>query len=227
MTGRVHIYYGGTFDPIHHGHLAIARHAAQCFKTCVHFIPAADPPHRPPPAATAMERLHLLECALAGEDQFRIDRREIERARQYPHRPSWTIDTLRSIRAEIGSTSPLLWLLGADSLRSLSTWNEWQAILQITHLLVAQRPENPLFEKLPTELETALRRAWTDHAEPLYQQPGGRVWCMEQRLHHESATALRQRIADRQPWQHYVPPAVAHFIIDSGLYGYKKPENEA
>jgi len=217
----MYIGYGGTFDPIHNGHLKIAGCAVQALKAPVYFIPAADPPHRPPPAANAMQRLAMLKRALAEEDTLDINMCEIERARQQPGQPSWTVDTLRSLRAQIGPHTPLVWLLGADSLHSLPTWQHWQQLLHLAHLVVAPRPGSPLDENLPPVLEDYLRPAWIKHKERLYQHPSGYIWHLQQPLHQQSATAIRQYIAcgDNQ-WQTHLPASVAAYIIKHRLYGY-------
>jgi len=213
--------YGGTFDPIHKGHLQIARCAVKALNTPVCFIPAADPPHRPPPAVNALQRLAMLKLALAGEDKLTIDCRELERARQHPGQPSWTVDTLRSLRAQIGPQTPLVWLLGADSLRSLPSWQHWTQLLTLAHLVVAPRPGSPLDEGLPPVLEDYLRPAWIAHKDRLYQRPSGYVWHLQQPLHQQSATAIRQHIArGEDQWRAYLPAAVAAYIIEHRLYGY-------
>jgi len=216
----MYIGYGGTFDPIHNGHLTIARSAVHALKTPVCFIPAADPPHRPAPAVNVMQRLAMLKLALAEENALTINTCEIERARQQPGQPSWTIDTLRSLRADIGPDTSLVWLLGADSLRSLPTWQQWQQLLQWAHLVVVSRPGSPLHH-LPTALETYLRPAWIDNSAPLYQRPAGHVWYLQQPLNQQSATAIRQLITtgDNQ-WPQHLPVSVADYIIKHGLYGY-------
>jgi len=217
----MYIGYGGTFDPIHNGHLTIARAAVQTLNTPVCFIPAADPPHRPAPAVNVMQRLAMLKLALAGEDRLSIDSREIDRARQQPGLPSWTVDTLRSLRAEIGPHTPLVWLLGADSLRSLPTWQQWQQLLNLAHLVVAPRPGSPLDENLPSLLASYLRPAWIEHSDGLYQRPAGHVWHLPLPLHQLSATAIRHSIArgDGQ-WKTQLPASVTAYIIKYGLYGY-------
>jgi len=217
----IYVGYGGTFDPIHNGHLNIARCAVKALNSKVCFIPAADPPHRPPPAVSVMQRLTMLKLALTEEDCFEIDLREIERAHQQPGQPSWTVDTLRSLRAEIGQSTPLIWLLGADSLRSLPTWQQWQQLLKLAHLVVASRPGSSLDKNLPSVLENYLRPAWIDTIDRLYQQPAGCIWHLQQPLHQQSATVIRQHIANHDDqWQQHLPATVATYIIEQGLYGY-------
>ncbi|WP_313117093.1 nicotinate-nicotinamide nucleotide adenylyltransferase, partial [Stenotrophomonas indicatrix] len=110
------IYYGGTFDPVHLGHLAIARAARDELQVAVRMLPAAD---RAVPGATAEQRCSMLGLAIGDEPGLLLDRHELDRAERFPGRPSYTVDTLRELRAELGPSRPLAWLVGADSLLGL------------------------------------------------------------------------------------------------------------
>ncbi len=150
------IWYGGTFDPVHNGHLAIARAAADTFGVPVTLVPAADPPHRTAPGADAAQRAHMLDLAVAGDRRLRVDRRELQRAG-----PSWTVDTLRELRAERGAAAPLALLVGADSFRSLPTWKHWRQLPELAHFIVAGRDSDgdaPLSSDLAGELRCSSRR---------------------------------------------------------------------
>ena len=129
------ILYGGTFDPIHEGHLAVARAARDATAAKVYFLPAADPPHRPRPGASAEQRVRMIALAIAGEGAFLIDRRELDRSG-----PSWTDGTLREIRAQIGEDAPIAWLIGDDAFRELHTWHDWRSLFGLAHFMVAVRP---------------------------------------------------------------------------------------
>ena len=118
------IYYGGTFDPVHLGHLAIARAARDELQVAVRLLPAADPPHRAVPGATAEQRFAMLSLAIGDEPGLLLDHRELDRAVRFPGRPSYTVDTLRELRGELGPSRPLAWLVGADSLLGLPSWHE-------------------------------------------------------------------------------------------------------
>ena len=141
------IWYGGTFDPVHEGHLAIARAAAATFGVPVTLAPAADPPHRAAPGASAMQRAHMLDLAVAGDRRLRVDRRELHRPG-----PSWTVDTLRELRGERGPVAPLALLLGADSFRSLPQWRQWRQLPQLAHFIVAARHPDDALDALAAEL---------------------------------------------------------------------------
>jgi nicotinate-nucleotide adenylyltransferase len=210
---RLRLFYGGTFDPIHNGHLAIAGAAHEALGATVRLMPAADPPHRPAPGADALQRAHMLDLAVAGIPGLVVDRRELQRQGR-----SFTIDTLRDLRAEFGPTVPLALLIGADSFIGLPTWREWRAIFQCAHFVVAPRPGSPLDAELPGVLATEVEGRWTDGAQELGESPAGRVFLLDQPLHPESATEIRRRIASHGDWERLVPPAVAAFIRAEGLY---------
>lgn len=126
--------FGGTFDPIHIGHLTVAWEAAELLDAEVRLMPANVPPHRPPPLATPEERVAMLRAALAGQSRLTLDTRELDRSG-----PSWTIDTLRELRAEQGDR-PLVLLLGADAFAGLPSWHHWRELFDLAHIGVLSRP---------------------------------------------------------------------------------------
>ncbi|WP_152413225.1 nicotinate-nicotinamide nucleotide adenylyltransferase, partial [Xanthomonas graminis] len=126
---QLHLIYGGTFDPIHNGHLAIARAARDAFAVPVRLMPAADPPHRQAPGADARQRCEMLALAIAGEAGLLLDRHELQRALAQPGVASYSIDTVRELRAELGAAAPLALLIGADSLVGFNGWREWRSLL--------------------------------------------------------------------------------------------------
>lgn len=211
---RARIQFGGTFDPVHAGHLAVARAARDLLSAPVWLMPAADPPHRPPPGAAASERVALLEAALAGEHNLFIDRRELSR-----DCPSWSVLSLQELRDELGPDMPIVWLIGADAFHGLATWRDWRTLFTLAHFLVAARPGSPLDQALPPELAEAVRDRWASTPEACLATPAGRVLRLGQPLRHESATDLRADIAAGRPWQQHLPPAVAERIGARGLYG--------
>ena len=210
----LHVLYGGTFDPVHHGHLAIARAARDALDCDIHMMPAADPPHRPPPGANAEARVVMLQLAIADEERLLLDCRELERGGR-----SWSIDTVRGLRAQLGDDAPIALLVGADSFIGLPTWKAWRSLLDATHFIVAERPGNPLDDALPAELAEAMAGRWTDSVDELGQSPSGRVLRLRQPLHAHSATDLRRRIASGLPWRHLLPPRVADYVVANDLYG--------
>jgi len=133
------VFYGGTFDPVHAGHLAMAEAAAAALGVPVALMPAADPPHRALPGADAGHRAAMLDLAVHGRPRLCVDRRELQREGR-----SYTIRTLHELRAQYGADAPLAFVVGADSLRALHTWKDWRALLDGAHLVVAERPGSAL-----------------------------------------------------------------------------------
>ncbi|ENZ96846.1 nicotinate-nucleotide adenylyltransferase [Xanthomonas fragariae] len=218
----LHLYYGGTFDPIHLGHLSIACAARDELGAVVHLVPAADPPHRPAPGATATQRARMLELALADHSGLVLDGRELRRATQ-SGAPSYTVDSLRELRAELGPTTPVAWLLGADAFVGLSGWHQWEALFELAHFVIAARPGTPLDLTAAPQLAAAVQDRWAASASEMVASPAGRLWRLHQPLRGESASAVRSRIATDGAWQALVSPAVAAFIAQEGLYGSVRP----
>jgi nicotinate-nucleotide adenylyltransferase len=212
------LLYGGTFDPIHEGHLAIARAAGAALGAPVHLLPAADPPHRSPPGASALQRATMLELAVNGEHGLQVDRRELARAG-----PSYTIDTLAEVRAELDPAEPLVWILGIDSLLQLDAWHQWRGLFDLAHLLGVERPGTRLsaswLRARAPGVHAELARRWRTPAELALAPAGGYAPLPMQPLRDESATEVRRRIAAGEDWSAMVPPAVAAYIRAQGLYG--------
>ena len=219
MARALHVFYGGTFDPVHNGHLAIACAARDALGVGIAFLPAADPPHRPAPGASAVDRVAMLQLAIAGLPDLRLDLREIEHHTHDSSRRSWSIDTLRALRIELGADASITWLLGADSFIDLPHWKCWRELFALTHFVVAERPGCVLDESLPPELAQMLQGRWVDAADALLRAPKGSVLRLHQPLQTHSATDLRQRIGAGLPWRHLLPAAVADYIVSNHLYG--------
>lgn len=210
MTPR--ILYGGTFDPVHAGHLAVAAAARDALGAPVAFVPAADPPHRAAPGATAEQRAAMLALAVAGEPGFHVDRRELDRAG-----PSWTILTLEALRAEVGPRQPLVWLIGDDAFLGLPTWHRWRELLGLAHLLVAVRPGHSL-DAMPPELAAEVAGRWAGEPGTLAERPAGGLFRLAMPPHPASATRLRARLRAGEDVADWLPPAVAAYIARHGLY---------
>jgi nicotinate-nucleotide adenylyltransferase len=190
--------FGGTFDPIHLGHLCVAWEAAELLDAEVLMMPAGLPPHRPPPIASAAQRLAMLQVALRGQSRLIPDGRELAR-----EGASYTVDTLAGLRAEQGDR-PLVLLLGADAFAGLPGWHEWQRLFELAHIGVLSRPgeQAPLPEALHREL--AGRRA--DDAAALRLAPAGCVIELAVTPLEISSTRIRQLLgAGREP--RYLLPA--------------------
>lgn len=212
------VYYGGTYDPVHDGHLAIARAAHDLLQAPIAMMPAADPPHRSPPGATARQRAEMLGLAVVDDDQLYVDRRELHR-----DAPSYSIDTLRELRAEHGETASIVLLLGADSFCSLPTWKDWRALFDLGHFVVAERADSPLGSGLDAALSEELDARWIEDVATLRSRPSGCVLRLRQPLHAASASRIRSRIATGEPWRQDVPHAVADYIERHHLYAAGAP----
>ncbi|MCL1633131.1 nicotinate-nucleotide adenylyltransferase [Luteimonas sp. SX5] len=208
------LLYGGTFDPVHNGHLAVARHARDALGAQVHLMPAADPPHKGPTHADAEQRAAMLALAIGDEPGLLVDRRELLR-----DGPSYTIDTLRALRAELGPQAPIALLVGADSFLGLPTWKSWRELFGYAHFVVAERPGNGIDSALPADLAQRLAGRWAGAAAALSDAPSGKVLRLEQPLRPESASDIRRRIQAGEPWRDQVPFAVAAYIVQNRLYG--------
>ncbi|ASL00425.1 nicotinate-nucleotide adenylyltransferase [Xanthomonas citri] len=219
---QLRLYYGGTFDPIHLGHLAIACAAREELGACVRLVPAADPPHRPAPGATAAQRAQMLKLALANYPGLQLDTRELQRA-AHCDAPSYTVDTLRGLRAELGPAAPIAWLLGADAFIGLHHWHQWEALFGLAHFVVAARPGTALALADAPQLAAAVQGRWVASADELVGAPAGRLYLLHQPLRGESASMVRSRIATGAQWQSLVPPPVAGMIQREGLYRSVRP----
>ncbi len=213
MNQPLHVLYGGTFDPVHNGHLAVARHARDVLSAEVHLMPAADPPHKGPTHADARQRAEMLALAIGTESGLVLDRRELLR-----DGPSYTIDTLRALRAEIGQQVPVALLVGADSFLGLPSWRSWQHLFDLAHFVVAERPGNGLEDRLPADLSRQTDGRWIESPAGLHHHPAGRILRLQQPLRSESASEIRRRIRDQDAWQDQLPPPVAAYIVENGLY---------
>lgn len=205
--------YGGTFDPIHCGHLkSVTALAREVSLHKVVIMPNNVPPHRPQPQASSEQRAEMVRLAIADQPLFSLDCRELARPT-----PSWTVETLEQVRAEKGRSLPLAFIIGQDSLLSLHRWHRWETLLSLCHLLVCQRPG------YASEMETPALQAWLNthrarSADELHQQPAGKILLADTPLYDISATEIRQRLAAGETCRDLLPGAVADFIEKQGLY---------
>lgn len=211
------VCYGGTFDPVHNGHLAVARSVRDALSAQVALLPAHDPPHKGPTRADAVQRAEMLDLAVNGEPGLHVDRRELRR-----DGPSWTVDTLSEIRSERGVEAPIAWLIGADSLLQLASWHRWRELFELAHLLVVDRTgaavdADALRTRSPAVFAEIAPR-WRKPGELATTTHGGFAPVPMPALRPESSSELRCLIRAGEPWQHWVPPAVAAYINRHELY---------
>lgn len=209
--------FGGTFDPVHFGHL---RPALECLQTLhlseLRLIPSAVPPHRPAPVASAEQRLAMLRLAVAGQPGFVVDGRELRRSGL-----SYTVDTLRELRTELGAQRPLCLLLGTDAFLGLTTWHTWQAIPELAHLVVMHRPGYPqeaLVERASAPVRTLLTERQLASPAELHAKPAGGIWLQAVTALDISATAIRNTIATGASARYLLPDTVWRYIEEHGLY---------
>lgn len=206
---------GGTFDPVHRAHLALARAGLDRLGLGqVVWIPAGHPPHRAPPHATAEDRLAMVRLAIAGEPRFRLDDSEAKSAL-----PSYTVETLERLRRHYGPERPLVLLMGADAFYGLPKWHRWEDILRHAHIAVATRPGYPL-SGLSGPLADLFGRCRLPRAD-FSHSPAGGIHAFELVAGTVSATEVRALINAGAPdaqLLELLPPAVLDYIRQHHLY---------
>lgn len=206
--------FGGTFDPIHFGHLRPALELLeQLSLQRLHLVPSAVPPHRDEPHATAAHRLAMLKLAVTGQPGFVVDERELRRSG-----PSYMVDTLASLRAEVGET-PLCLILGVDAFLGLPGWHQWQRLLEMAHIVVAHRPGWALDEtSMPQALRQAVKGSWLADAADLRARTFGGVLLQSVTQLDISATDIRALIAAGKSANYLLPATVWQYIQEQDLY---------
>lgn len=206
--------FGGTFDPIHFGHLRLAEEMADALDLDrVLFIPAGQPPHREMPRTAASHRLEMVRRAIAGNPRFVADVREVRRPD-----PSYTVDTLIALRAEVGEAQPLWLLLGADAFLGLPGWHDWRRLFDLANIAVAARPGARLLhaDAIMEPLKSEVVRRQVSDASPT--QPAGAVLLRATPPLDISATAIRDTLARRGSARYLLPDAVLDYIHEHRLY---------
>lgn len=204
---------GGTFDPVHYGHLTLAAEVAEQLKLAeVRFIPASTPPHRPAPLASPQARVDMLQLAISGNPRFSVDQREI-----LHESASYAVDTLSELRQEVGASRSLCLLLGTDAFAGLATWRRWEELFNLAHVAIALRPGFSL-KDLPPVLaaEFAKRRAPSPRA--AVSSPCGSIVVLEITQVDISASMIREQLAEGATVHDWLPPAVLDYIRINHLY---------
>lgn len=200
---------GGTFDPIHTAHLRATLEVAEALSLQqVRLIPGKTPPHRPQPLATPEQRLEMVELAVASNDLFVPDDRELQR-----DGASFTVDTLRSLREDFGEEVPICLIVGMDAYQSFTSWHEWEAIIKLAHLVVTSRPD---YTAQP--LQTWAQALHTENTLDLQAQPAGKLFFIETTALSISATDIRHQQAEGRSSRYLVPDAVYDYIQQKHLY---------
>jgi nicotinate-nucleotide adenylyltransferase len=202
---------GGTFDPVHFGHLRPALEMCEALQLEeLRLIPSNVPPHRPGPVASPTQRLDMLRAAVGDTPHFIIDERELER-----DGPSYTIDTLISLRRELGSTSLCL-LIGMDAFLGLPYWHRWHELIGHCHMVVMTRPGAQMPET--GELAGFIERHRVDDAAALASRHDGYVLFQPVSRLEISGTLIRERLAAGNSARFLMPQAVLAIIEREGLY---------
>ncbi len=209
--------FGGTFDPVHFGHLRLAEAAADSLGlAAVRWIPAGSPVLREAPHVDAKQRLEMVRLAIAANSRFELDSSEIEAAQ-----PSYTVPTLERLRQpeECGAQRPLVLLVGADAFSGLTSWHRWESLLDLAHIAVAHRPSYPVeADSLPAPLSSLFRQRYCANTAELTASPGGRIACFSMTQLDISATRIRHLLSTGESARYLLPDAVISYIQNHHFY---------
>ena len=200
--------FGGTFDPVHYGHLRSALEVKEIFGLSeVRLIPSAQPPHRDQPAASSLMRLRMLDLAIKNQPGLIIDTRELTR-----HGASYMVDTLKSLRQECNA-DPLLLFIGSDAFNHLKTWYQWQHLFDFAHIVVMTRPGFEI-QNLDEFFKIRLANEITELAHNL----AGKLYFQQVTQLDISATAIRNMIMEQRNPGFLLPDTVIAYIRHHKLY---------
>lgn len=203
--------FGGTFDPVHFGHLRVAVEIYEALALDeLRFIPCHQPPHRPAPVASSEQRVRLLQAALEDMPGFSVDERELARDGS-----SYTIDTLQSFRDDDMQQSICL-LVGMDAFAGLTSWHRWTEIIGLCHLVVMTRPDSE--DKVTGELSDFVSRHVTDDVSRLSNQPAGLLYFQSVTALDISASRIRTLLAAGRSADYLSPLAVINMIKNENIY---------
>jgi len=204
---------GGTFNPIHNGHLHLAERLQQTLGfEAVRFMPAAIPALKDIPSVSAEQRAEMVKLAIINHPTFEIDTRELERAG-----PSYTIDSLISLRKELGDKVSICWLIGSDAFAKLNTWHRWNELLNHCHFVVVKRPDS---EELnwSSEVDALIVAHQTNDVNALKKSASGKILIQEIEALDISSTQIRQHIASKEDLGNLIPSNVINYIQKYHLY---------
>jgi nicotinate-nucleotide adenylyltransferase len=213
--------FGGTFDPVHFGHLRLAEEAADHLGLArIRWIPAGQPAHRLAenklPQVTAGQRLAMVRLAISDNVRFELDTAEVE-----AEQPSYTVPTLERLRlpGAYGAQRPLVLLVGADAFAGLPDWHRWEALLSLAHIAVAHRPGFPIAaSSLPPMLADLYRERYSASPAMLAESPAGRIVTFAMTQLAISATQIRMLLANGRSPRYLLPEAVIAYIQSTFLY---------
>ena len=209
---------GGTFNPIHFGHLRMAQELAEALNLSeVRFIPSANPPHKSMPTVSAKYRAAMVQLAIADNPLFMLDMRELERIGA-----SYTIDTLISLREELGiegkQPASLCLIMGSDAFVHLNTWARWQELLNYCHIILIQRPNASKQPKLPDELAVFLQNHYSEDLDDLKNNAAGYIHMQAITPLEISSTNIRNALINKLSARYLVPEKVIDYVVKHKLY---------
>jgi len=204
--------FGGTFDPIHFGHL---RTALEIYDKCqlaeVHFIPCYQPVHRERPVASPQDRLNMISLAIKDEPVFKVDDCEIKR-----QGPSYMVDTLETFRANISDQTPLCLIMGIDALLGFAQWHRYDDILKLAHLIIAHRPDYQLPES--GTIADLLKSQIKKEINSIHQNLCGSIILQTVSALEISATQIRKGLEKGKNPRFLLPDSVYEYIKQHGIY---------
>ena len=209
--------FGGTFDPVHYGHLRLAQELGELLRLAeVRIIPAGTPPHRAAPQVTAEQRLEMVRLAVVGNPLLTVDDREVRRSG-----PGYTVDTLTELRQQLGPSRPLCLLLGADAFLELATWHRWHDLFGLAHLVIAHRPGFPP-ESWPARMPEPLAREYSARLlrQPfgVHLSPAGGIVTQAIAALDISASMIRDSLTRGVSPRYLLPDPVLDYIGHNNLY---------
>ena len=203
---------GGTFDPVHYGHLRSALDVQQCLSLDeIRFIPCGEPPHRTKPVAQPLQRLAMVRAAIAGVKGFTVDDRELRR-----DGPSYMVDTLISLKRDFKSEALCL-ILGTDAFNGLAQWHQWQDIFDLANIVVMQRPNITGTVELNKRLLVQLKHRIVD-ADNLKRNQHGAICFVPVTQLDISATVIRQYWQESKSIKFFLPDSVLTLIQQQNIY---------
>lgn len=215
MTARCVAVLGGSFDPVHRGHVALAGYFLELLEPDeLRIIPAGNPWQKDPLQASPADRVAMLECAFGAHNgRLKIDQQEIQR-----HTASYSIDTLRALRAELGPQTSIALLIGADQLQKLHTWRDWQQLFDMAHVCAASRPG---FALDAAHMDAQVAAQFVQRAgsvEQIRSTPFGHSLIGNGLAVDISATEIRAALQTGGQPETLLPPAVLDYIQQHHLY---------
>ena len=209
--------FGGSFDPVHFGHLRLAAELREAFALeRVAFLPAGRPWQREGGTrASGEQRAAMLRLATAGDSGFTVDERELAREGE-----TYTIDTLAEVRGEVGPDAPLVFLLGSDAFARIETWHRWESLFDFAHFAVAVRADDADWQaRGPGAIPRSLWPRVSVNRRDLLSVPAGRIMTFSMTPLAISSTAIRDRVAGGSTIRYLTPDPVVGYIQQHSLYG--------